>query len=69
VLPLLVELIGGAIVGGAIAASPPPPPYAYGAYGGPAYVEGPPGCRFVRERFWEVMTGAFRRVEVCIKLI
>jgi hypothetical protein len=58
-------LIGGAIVGGAIAASPPPPPYAYGAYGGPAYVEGPPGCRFVRERFWDGYDWRFRRVEVC----
>ena len=59
-------LIGGAIVGGAIAASPPPPPppYAYGAYGGPAYVEGP-GCRFVRERFWDGYEWRFRRVEVC----
>ena len=59
-------LIGGAIVGGAIAASPPPPPpYAY--YGGPpVYVEGPPpGCRFVRERFWDGYDWRFRRVEVC----
>jgi hypothetical protein len=57
-------LIGGAIVGGALAASPPPPPYAYGAYGGPAYAEGP-GCRFVRERFWDGYGWRFRRVEVC----
>ncbi len=58
-------LIGGAIVGGAIAASPPPPPpYAYGAYGGPVYVEDP-GCRFVRERFWDGYDWRFRRVEVC----
>ena len=60
-------LIGGAIVGGAIAASPPPPPpYAYGAYGGPVYVEGPPpGCRLVRQRFWDGYEWRFRRVEVC----
>ena len=57
-------IIGGAIVGGAIAASPPPPPpYAY--YGGPAYVAGPPGCRFVRERYWDGYDWRFRRVEVC----
>ena len=56
-------LIGGAIVGGAIAASPPPA-YYYGAP--PVYVEGPPpGCRFVRERFWDGYDWRFRRVEVC----
>ena len=52
-------IIGGAIVGGAIASSRP-------AYGEPAYVEGPPpGCRFVRERFWDGYAWRFRRVEVC----
>jgi len=56
-------LIGGAIVGGAIAASPRPA-YYYGAP--PVYVEGPPpGCRFVRERFWDGYDWRFRRVEVC----
>jgi hypothetical protein len=50
-------LIGGAIVGGAIASSRP----------APAYVEEgpPPGCRFVRERFWDGYGWRFRRVEVC----
>jgi hypothetical protein len=53
-------LIGGAIVGGAIASSRP-------AYGGPVYVEDgpPPGCRLVRERFWDGYGWRFRRVEVC----
>jgi hypothetical protein len=54
-------IIGGAIVGGAIAASRP-------AYGGPVYVEDegpPPGCRFVRERFWDGYGWRFRHVEVC----
>ncbi len=63
-------LIGGAIVGGAIAASPPPPPPPYAYYGGPApapaYVAAPPpGCRFVRERYWDGYDWRFRRVEVC----
>jgi hypothetical protein len=52
-------LIGGAIVGGAIASSRP-------AYGEPVYVEGPPpGCRFVRERFWDGYGWRFRRVQYC----
>jgi hypothetical protein len=51
-------LIGGAIVGGAIASSRP-------AYGGPVYVEEPPPCRMVRERFWDGYGWRFRRVEVC----
>jgi len=55
-------IIGGAIVGGAIAATAPPPAY----YGAPVYVEAPPpGCRFVRERFWDGYDWRFRRVEVC----
>jgi hypothetical protein len=49
-------IIGGAIVGGAVAASQP----------APVYVEAPPpGCRFVRERFWDGYGWRFRRVEVC----
>ena len=53
-------IIGGAIVGGAIANSTAP------AYGGPVYVEGPPpGCRFVRERFWDGYGWRIRRVRVC----
>jgi hypothetical protein len=51
-------LIGGAIVGGAIASSRP-------AYGGPVYVEAPPPCRMVRERFWDGYGWRFRHVEVC----
>ncbi len=54
-------IIGGAIVGGAIASSRP-------AYGGPVYVEEaplPPGCRFVRERFWDGYGWRFRRVQYC----
>ena len=52
-------IIGGAIIGGAIASSPPP-------YGGPVYVEeGPPPCRWVRERFWDGYQWRFRRIEVC----
>ena len=52
-------IIGGAIVGGAIASSRP-------AYGEPVYVEGPPpGCRFVRERFWDGYGWRFRRVQYC----
>ena len=61
-------IIGGAIVGSAIAANPPPPPpYAYYPAPGPAYVEAapPPGCRFVRERFWDGYEWRFRHVEVC----
>jgi hypothetical protein len=53
-------LIGGAIIGGAIASSRP-------AYGGPVYVEGPPpGCRVVRERYWDGYGWRLGRpVEVC----
>jgi len=50
-------LIGGAIVGGAVAASRPAPVYVEEAP--------PPGCRFVRERFWDGYAWRFRRVEVC----
>jgi hypothetical protein len=53
-------LIGGAIVGGAIASSRPG--YAAPA---PVYVEEAPGCRMVRERFWDGYAWRFRRVEVC----
>jgi len=32
----------------------------------PAYVAAPPpGCRFVRERYWDGYDWRFRRVEVC----
>jgi hypothetical protein len=52
-------IIGGAIIGGAIASSRP-------AYGEPVYVEGPPpGCRFVRERFWDGYGWQYRRVQYC----
>jgi hypothetical protein len=55
-------LIGGALLGGAIAASRP-------AYGAPApvYVEEPPPCRVVRERYWDDYRGVWRTrpVEVC----
>jgi uncharacterized membrane protein YeaQ/YmgE (transglycosylase-associated protein family) len=49
-------LIGGALLGGAIA----------GANAAPArvYVE-EPGCRWVRERFWDGYGWRFRRVQVC----
>ena len=55
-------LIGGAIVGGAIASSRP-------AYGGPAYVEGPPGpppgCYYRRERYWDGYGWVIRPVRYC----
>ena len=55
-------LIGGAIVGGAIASSRP-------AYGGPVYVEGPPGpppgCYYRRERYWDGYGWVIRPVRVC----
>jgi hypothetical protein len=55
-------LIGGAIVGGAIASSRP-------AYGGPVYVEGPPGpppgCYWQRQRFWDGYGWRFRNIQVC----
>ena len=55
-------LIGGAMLGSAIASSRP-------AYAAPApvYVEEPPPCRVVRERFWDDYRGVWRtrRVEVC----
>ena len=55
-------LIGGALIGGAIAASRPAPVYGAPA---PVYVEEPPPCRLVRERFWDGYSGRSRRVEVC----
>ena len=57
---LAAGIVGGAIVGGAIASSRP-------AYAAPApvYVEEAPGCRIVRERFWDGYGWRFRRVEVC----
>jgi hypothetical protein len=55
-------LIGGALIGGAIAASRPAPVYGAPA---PVYVEEPPPCRLVRERFWDGYGWRFRRVEVC----
>jgi hypothetical protein len=55
-------LIGGALIGGAIAASRPAPVYGAPA---PVYVEEPPPCRLVRERFWDGYAWRFRRVEVC----
>jgi hypothetical protein len=55
-------LIGGALLGGAIAASRPAPVYGAPA---PVYVEEPPPCRLVRERFWDGYSWRFRRVEVC----
>jgi hypothetical protein len=55
-------LIGGALIGGAIAASRPAPVYGAPA---PVYVEEPPPCRMVRERFWDGYGWRFRRVEVC----
>jgi hypothetical protein len=55
-------LIGGALLGGAIAASRPAPVYGAPA---PVYVEEPPPCRLVRERFWDGYGWRFRRVEVC----
>ena len=55
-------LIGGAIVGGAIASSRP-------AYGGPVYVEGPPGpppgCYYRRERYWDGYGWVIRPVRYC----
>jgi len=55
-------LIGGAIVGGAIASSRP-------AYGGPVYVEGPPGpppgCYYRRERYWDGYGRVIRPVRYC----
>jgi hypothetical protein len=57
-------LIGGALLGGAIAASRPAPVYGYGAPA-PVYVEEPPPCRLVRERFWDGYGWRVRRVEVC----
>jgi hypothetical protein len=54
-------LIGGALIGGAIAATRPAPVY---VAPGPVYVEGP-GCRWVRERFWDGYGWRFRRVQVC----
>jgi hypothetical protein len=57
-------LIGGAIVGGAIASSRP----AYGAYGGPVYVEDAPppgGCYWRRERFWDGYGWQVRPVQHC----
>lgn len=56
-------LIGGALLGGAIAASRPAPAYGYGP--APVYVEEPPPCRLVRERFWDGYGWRFRRVQVC----
>ncbi len=56
-------LIGGALLGGAIAASRPAPAYGYGP--APVYVEEPPPCRMVRERFWDGYGWRFRRVQVC----
>ena len=58
-------LIGGAIVGGAIAASPPPPPPPYAYVLWRSGLCGGPGCRFVRERFWDGYEWRFRRVQVC----
>ena len=55
-------LIGGALIGGAIAASRPAPVYGAPA---PVYVEEPPPCRLVRERFWDGYGWRVRRVEVC----
>ena len=55
-------LIGGALIGGAIAASRPA--LVYGAPA-PVYVEEPPPCRLVRERFWDGYGWRVRRVEVC----
>ena len=54
-------LIGGALLGGAIAASRPAPVY---VAPGPVYVE-EPGCRWVRERFWDGYGWRFRRAQVC----
>jgi len=54
-------LIGGALIGGAIAASRPAPVYGAPA---PVYVEEPPPCRLVRERFWDGYGWRVRRVEV-----
>jgi len=55
-------LLGGAIVGGAIASSRP-------AYGGPVYVEGPPGpppgCYYRRERYWDGYGWVIRPVRYC----
>jgi len=55
-------LIGGALIGGAIAASRPAPVYGAPA---PVYVEEPPPCRLVRERFWDGYGWRVRRVQVC----
>jgi hypothetical protein len=54
-------LIGGALIGGAIASSRP----AYGYGPAPVYVEEPPPCRLVRERFWDGYGWRMRRVQVC----
>ena len=70
-------IIGGAIVGSAVAASPYyygpgyyGPGYAPGYYGPayrPAYVteEGPYGCYWQRQRFWDGYAWRIRRVQVC----
>ena len=46
----------------AIAASRPAPVYGAPA---PVYVEEPPPCRMVRERFWDGYGWRMRRVQVC----
>jgi hypothetical protein len=56
-------LIGGAIVGGAIASQNGY--YGPGYYGGPAYVAGPGGCYWQRQRFWDGYAWRVRRVQVC----
>jgi hypothetical protein len=57
-------LIGGALLGSAIAgaAGAPPPPAYYAP--APVYVE-EPGCRWVRERFWDGYGWRIRRIQVC----
>jgi hypothetical protein len=69
-------LLGGAIVGGAIASNPyyyGPGyypgyyrPYGYYYGGGPAYVaDGPYGCYWQRQRFWDGYGWRIRSVRVC----
>jgi len=71
-------LLGGAIIGGAIASNPyyygpgyapgyAPGYYGHsGYYGQPAYVaDGPYGCYWQRQRFWDGYGWRARNVRVC----
>ncbi|QHO79404.1 hypothetical protein ACH79_40235 [Bradyrhizobium sp. CCBAU 051011] len=59
-------LLGGMLLGGALAARPAPPPPVYYVPAAPrVYVEEPPPCRSVRERYWDGYSWVSRWVEVC----